>query len=78
LSRDRLAFPQPEIPDYPTDETEPDESHYQLRGVHEETSFRVCAGVKSRSRLAFVTTVMDDAAMAAPAIIGESKIPKNG
>ena len=38
----------------------------------------VWSGLKALSRLALVTTVTDEAAMAAPAITGLSRIPKKG
>lgn len=68
-SRDTLVrFGQPEPPDDTDNQQQADD-------IHRDRHFRSPPGPISRSRFALLTTVSDDIAMAAPAIIGLSKIP---
>ena len=65
-----ILFAQPEPPDDKTYQRDTDQIDPQHHGLP--------SGVKKRNRLALVTTVSDEAAMAAPAIIGLSSRPRNG
>jgi len=64
----------PEVPDDPADQQHGEDIDDEDIRAHEPASL----GRKARSRLALVTTVTELNAIAAPAIMGLSRMPKNG
>ncbi len=71
-------FCNPEPPDDPTNQQQAQKIDPDHDGRSSLGNVDTVVGLNQRSRLALLTTVTDEAAIAAPATIGLSKIPSRG